>query len=193
VLEDFAELEKCEHTREQCEWHKGGSFQRDVSNTWLSQTQQEFRGAEWDAQKYSIRGEDLLRAPSISIPELPLVLDDSFTPEADDRSKLGLGVGSSILNRLFQLGEIPSRSWSLDFGWSGAEEDDAWDDGNLVLGGKDRSLYTGDLYPQDFAREPDGRFDQECHLKVTITGITMSNSTSDDIDLFEEGKSEARM
>lgn len=153
-------------------------------------TRKEFGGATSDYQTYSAFGSDTLTLTSnLTIPRFPLALDQAFDAEASDRSKLGLGSESVLLNRLVEDGRIPSRTWSLDVGWSGSEDKSikAWQDGNLILGGKDESRYIGPLHSQDFARSADGRIDKKCHLKVMITQITMRNSTSY-INLMPNGR-----
>lgn len=172
VLEDRAQLDLCDNTPKQCEYSKGGVYSREASSTWRSQTQQEFGGAYIDIQPFTVRGEDVLKAPSFTVPGFPFTLDQQYEPQANDQSKIGLGAGSAVLNQLVDEGRIPGRSWSLDYGYSGTEDIDedvgGWDDGSLVLGGMDKSRYTGDLYSQDFAKNPDGTIDRECHLKVCI-------------------------
>lgn len=195
VIEDRNQLKLCElDPIPICEFRKGGAYSREQSSTWLSQTLEGFSGSKNDAQDYSVRGEDLMKAPDFSVPEFPIAVDQTYIPEANDRGKLGLGAASSLLDRLVGEGRIPSRTWSLDYGWDGSEDKDigGWDDGNLILGGMDKSRYTGTLYGENFARNSDGSVDQECHLKVVITGMTMQNSTGK-VNLMPEGKSAAKL
>jgi hypothetical protein len=172
---------------------KGGVFDRDASFTWLPQTKQSFRGSSQDY--YTVldtfdRGQDVISSSEFNLTNYSVGLLSKWTGDAADHGILGLSINSTLLETLVEVGKISSNSWALDNGWSGYDE--TWFDGTLTLGGYDKSKFQGDLYPQDFSIQSDGRVDQECALKVTIESMVMTNS-SGSVDLLPGGKSEAKL
>lgn len=183
-------------TEAKCLSHKGGAYNRDKSRTWLAQ---EFRGASYDPNAIPFDpGEDVFGAEGvINFAEFPISLKKGFTGEPMDHGLIGLATNSTLLNALVDAGKVPSRTWSLDYGWTGdpSIDPESWVDGSLTLGGYDESRFTGMPYHEDFAMQGElGEVDSECTLKVTIVSIALQNSTGPgSVELMSEGKSDARL
>jgi hypothetical protein len=94
-------------------------------------------------------------------------------------SGIGLGPNSAILGTLKSGGKIASRTWSMFYGWMGAEEE-TQRDGSFVLGGYDRAKTSGRAYPFDMA---DGC---ESRLVVTISDVTLNFPNGTNESLFDD-------
>lgn len=93
--------------------------------------------------------------------------------EPEDHASLGLGPNSTVIEALYQAGKIGSRSWALDQGMTGMEEMGLgkWIDGQLTLGGYDKSRYVGDMVSLPISNDP------ECSLRVLVESMVVSNGT----------------
>lgn len=182
-----ADTDECKMQPAPCAWHAGANYYRERSTLWRSQTQLEFEGAKQDGRGYTIRGEESIKSENLTHPSLPIVISENYTPEAEGKNMLGLGAGSSLLNRLYTDGLIPSRTWSLDMGWAGEVEEETWTSGELVLGGVDHDRYAGSTFGQDFSKKNDGGVDRECHLKVMMTGLKITKEGQQVKDLLGSG------
>ena len=75
----------------------------------------------------------------ISLDQFPVYFPK---PGVIPQNGIGFGPDSTFLNRLYDQGKIASRSWSLFWGWQGAEQENQMD-GSLVLGGYDKAKMAG--------------------------------------------------
>ncbi|KAK6514599.1 hypothetical protein TWF281_004797 [Arthrobotrys megalospora] len=89
-------------------------------------------------------------------------------------SYLGFGRDSELLNRTYNEGLVPSRSWSF---FSGIIDpyatDDSTEDGSFVLGGYDAARLGGDFVKFDIPTDRKGA----CMLAAEITSIRWLNRT----------------
>lgn len=173
---------KTENSVNRCIMVKAGVYDRGTSSSWSGHmTKEEFRGASDVLQNIDILGEETMRLAGTEVKNVPIDIGNGQT------SGMGLGTNSSLLNSLVASGDIPSRVWGLDWGWTGATND-TWRDGSLVLGGYDKSrVKDNKLYTQDFPAnfgDSDG-----CALIVFITAISMKNDTSEVQLLDSKGES----
>lgn len=106
-------------------------------------------------------------------------LDVDSTVEAEDHATLGLGSNSVILEALYDAGTIGSRTWALDQGLTGAPDMGLgeWVDGQVTLGGYDKSRYTGYMVPLSIANDP------QCPFSVLVESMVLNNGTGVTMEL----------
>ncbi|KAK6514598.1 hypothetical protein TWF281_004796 [Arthrobotrys megalospora] len=92
-------------------------------------------------------------------------------------ASIGLGNQSNILNHLRDTNVIASKSWSFFGGWHGITAESA-QDGQLVLGGYDKSKIDGDFvnFPMSDSRDD---IASGCVLIARVKGLTISHSGRD--------------
>ncbi|EED14742.1 aspartic-type endopeptidase, putative [Talaromyces stipitatus ATCC 10500] len=92
----------------------------------------------------------------------------------------GLGQNSTLLNALYEIGHIASRSWAMYWGQAGATSS-AQQDGSFVFGGFDQAKTSGPNYTAklDFSRS-------SCStgMLVTITDMVLNFANGTDASLF---------
>lgn len=126
-----------------------------------------------------------------------LTIGGNFSPIADfpfvstastDHSgvnAMGLGRNSTVLNRLYELGRIPSRVWGFWGGWTGATFATI-QQGSLVLGGYDASKVSGAFGDKKFEIIED---DAGCNLRVVVTDIRVRTMNGVERSIFEVDQS----
>ena len=126
-----------------CSLSRGGFFDEGRSTTY-SQARSIF--VLGTAQEHipdhndDVFGNDTLRINStLSLPNFPFGRNRDTV---DSQNALGLGRNSTLLNALFANGAIPSRSYAMWQGWTGAEASQQMD-GTLTLGGYDAAKVAG--------------------------------------------------
>ncbi|XDG04485.1 hypothetical protein ABKA04_004100 [Annulohypoxylon sp. FPYF3050] len=94
---------------------------------------------------------------------------------------MGMGANSTILNALLNAGQISSRVWSIFWGRTWVDDDNAID-GSVVFGGYDQQKTTGRNYtqPLDFS-EKTGCW---TGMKVHISGLTVHPRSGGDFNLL---------
>ena len=126
----------------------GGAFNENISSSWLAASTMAQSGASSEDTSslypYTMDkwGQDILSLNSnLTLPSFPLDLTKQPIWVIQG---LGLGMNSTILNRLKSMGAIASRSWSVWYGHSGyGGPADRQMDGIMVLGGYDASKIAG--------------------------------------------------
>jgi Eukaryotic aspartyl protease len=93
---------------------------------------------------------------------------------------LGLGYGSTILQRLFNTGLIASRSFSLYIG-TGMERAGGVINGSVTLGGYDSARFTGTVHNYTVGRG-------EYPFGVHVTDIIINNPDGSNQSLFDRSK-----
>lgn len=97
---------------------------------------------------------------------------------------LGLGANSTLLNRLVEVGQIPSRVWSIFWGrmWT-----DVAVNGSVVLGGYDSHKATGD----NFTKTLDFNPYTGCWtgMKVAVSELLVNFRNGTDVNVLESGTS----
>lgn len=97
-------------------------------------------------------------------------------------SGIGLGVNSTILKALKDSGRIASRSWSMFYGWMGADPE-TQRDGTFVFGGYDRAKVSG-----SGLELPMTTGDCETRMMVTISDLVLNFPNGTEASLFPESK-----
>ncbi|KAK6498384.1 hypothetical protein TWF481_010975 [Arthrobotrys musiformis] len=87
-------------------------------------------------------------------------------------SYIGLGTGSTLINRLYNQGMISTRAWSFFPGWIGT---DSWfnlvREGVLIIGGYDANLTAGGEF-QEFPIPQFGQGrDPSCPFPIEVSGV----------------------
>ena len=100
---------------------------------------------------------------------------------------IGLGGNSTMLNRLMSDGKIKSRSWSMFWGWEGANSDTQMD-GSFIFGGYDKAKVRGGGFKQPL-RAPDDTC--PTGMLVTISDISLKFPNGLQESLFPESRSAA--
>ncbi|EFR04112.1 hypothetical protein MGYG_07119 [Nannizzia gypsea CBS 118893] len=127
-------------SRPACSWVHGGSFNDASSTSWRAPADPDQTDKSPAGGTIDIRGTDTLRVGSdILLDQFPIYFPK---PRVIPQNNIGLGPNSTFLNRLFDRGEIASRSWSLFWGWQGVEKENQMN-GSLVLGGYDKAKTAG--------------------------------------------------
>ncbi|KAK6360944.1 hypothetical protein TWF730_007059 [Orbilia blumenaviensis] len=84
-------------------------------------------------------------------------------------SYIGLGVGSTLLERLYADGTIASRAWSFFPGWiSSGELAAAIHDGSLIIGGYDASLIINSTF-HEYPISP--THDKDCLFPIQVSKV----------------------
>ncbi|RYP09965.1 hypothetical protein DL764_000960 [Monosporascus ibericus] len=96
----------------------------------------------------------------------------------------GLGENSTILRALKSGNHIASRTWSMFFGWTGANSNSQLD-GTFVFGGYDRAKVYGQGYTQDLKR------DERCatQMLVVIDDVVLNFPNGTDASVVAETSS----
>ncbi|KAI5841968.1 aspartic peptidase domain-containing protein [Morchella snyderi] len=168
-----------------CVFWRGGIFDLDSSTTWVPEDRtQEYnasrRNAGWDyLNEADYAGSDpisafprgwddfqiqLYNGDKLKLDGYPMVaIDNGSFPFG--QGMIGLASDSSFLEVLVERSQSPSRSWSLDYGLSAAENSVA---GELVIGGYNRQKAAGD----DFEKfEVFKDKSKPCPLQVQVNKI----------------------
>lgn len=161
----------------------GGLFDEGNSTTWspaanrsVLHTAIEYPGIDPN-HTADIWGTDTVKIDStISIPQFPLGI---MRGQGEQMNTLGLAQNSTLLNFLAANGTIPSRTWSLWQGWTGADKEHQMD-GTLVLGGYDAAKIKGDNVTFPWTSTD---IDANCRL-VAITDIKMNLKNGSSPSLF---------
>lgn len=175
-----------------CVNHKGGVFNPTGSSTFKNLT-----GLDLDIPKDRIlysgpdfehgwATTDVLHFGEQSLKDFLIILSDNSQTEPGDHATMALGPGSELLESLIDKSIIATRSFAYDQGLTGDPTVDpkSWVDGQLTLGGYDKSRFTGELFPIQLSD------DLACKAKVVVEQITLRNSTGS-IDLMGNQKSKA--
>ncbi|KAI9794542.1 MAG: hypothetical protein M1816_004429 [Peltula sp. TS41687] len=156
-----------------CAWYRGGLYRDTVSRSWdpATQTEVEFSPPIILNESTTWWGTDRFRFKMTTLPKLPI-----FTPvTTGETSGIGLGRNSTVLNYLFTNGLIPSRTWSMFYGWEGAEAEHQLD-GNLVLGGYDKAKITGPNSTHSITTDTD--CSTNLIIEVADISVDMPNGTT---------------
>ncbi|KAI1452190.1 acid protease [Annulohypoxylon moriforme] len=168
---------------DRCRVWRGNYFKEGISSTWVKKTDIVVAGGatiEAQAQEGTGIG-DLISASVSGIDEFvlnsikgfgnfPVGLPTINWDNSDTMSHaMGMGMNSTIINALFEAGQISSRVWSLFWGRMWVNDDSAVD-GSLVFGGYDQQKIIGSKHVQalDFS-ENTGCW---TGMKVSILNIT---------------------
>lgn len=116
----------------------------------------------------------------IGIPRIPWDISPSTYTITNP---LGLGTNSTFLNTLFEVGQIPSRVWSIFWGRMWTNEGDL--DGSVVLGGYDSNKIIGANFTKDLDFSPD----TGCWtgMKITVSSLLVNFRNGTDINAFRPG------
>ncbi|KAL8689244.1 MAG: hypothetical protein Q9218_005039 [Villophora microphyllina] len=159
----------------QCSGLHGGFFDEGSSTSWTQVTNFNVSGAAPDlgwgvinpALAQDVWGVDSLKLNStLVVEDLPVGIM-RVNPEAVNI--VGLGRNSTLLNALFSMGMIASRTWAIATGWQGADST-TQTDGSVVIGGYDSAQTIGPNVTYPFAK------DDVCQgrLLVTISNIVLN-------------------
>ncbi|MCJ1419420.1 hypothetical protein MMC32_005775 [Xylographa parallela] len=168
LLNDVGDF--CDNTTSliQCQYNAGGQIDTGASSTWSQASSAAAAGAapyDSDLDSADIFGTDTLQInTSIALKHYPLGIlrGSNAQPNA-----IGFNVNSTFLNALQAAKLIPSRTWSLFWGLTGAEPSSQMD-GSLVIGGYDAAKTAG---PNSTQPTTEG---QGCSLLVTMTAINLN-------------------
>ncbi|KAB8067374.1 aspartic peptidase domain-containing protein [Aspergillus leporis] len=147
---------------------RGGIFWVNKSSTWSDIAKPNITAQDTTMQGFGFtgtppRGADILHLnDSYSLYDFPV----ATTKGGITMNSLGLGRDSTFLQTLVKKGAIISKTWSLFYGLTGADED-AQMDGTAVFGGYDQAKTKGDN--QTFRLN----YDVDCRtgMVATITSI----------------------
>jgi hypothetical protein len=124
---------------------------------------------------------DALGLGNISLPNYPLGMPGfDFGGPQDTQGNLGLGMNSTLLERLKKDGHIASRSWSYWWGVDNPQSRSAMD-GQIVLGGYDAAKTNGAPFTQPLQR-PSAACWSGMTLSVTNMLLNFPNGTSKDMN-----------
>lgn len=99
-----------------------------------------------------------------------------YTPvNGEPPSGIGLGRNSTLLAYLYSAGIVASRTWSLFYGYEGAEKENQMD-GSLIFGGYDKAKVTGPNYTQPITTETNCT--SNLVIEVTDINVNMPNGTT---------------
>ncbi|KAI5855825.1 aspartic peptidase domain-containing protein [Tricharina praecox] len=107
----------------------------------------------------------------VKIEEYNLTYVEKKTDSDPSSNIIGLGPDSTLIRELYEAKIIPSRSYGLSYDASTLSID------SLVLGGQDRSRYSGSLYESELA-EPNGEA-----LNVEVERITLTKEDGEQVVL----------
>ncbi|OAP57755.1 hypothetical protein AYL99_08493 [Fonsecaea erecta] len=127
--------------------------------------------------------------PNITrIPNFPLTVLSNYsastTPWFGPAGLLGLGPKSTLLEHLYNLELISSRSFGLYMG-TGYEQANGAVNGSLTLGGYDSGRFEGDVY--NFTIRPAQPDAQHSPFVVSVEQMTLTASDGTETDLLTEG------
>lgn len=170
---------------EHCTTDQGGLFDTRLSSTYHPITLKDFIAAADDTQSFSTfyqgqtdrvyPGTDVLNVSNVSLPNYTFASvtnPDNFTVDI-----LGMGPNSSLIDGLYNSGNVPAKTWGY---WYGQTGDQNWMDGSLVVGGYDEKKVKGEV-DMKFAMSTD--MSNVCQLPVVLTGVKLNfeNGTSTSI------------
>lgn len=172
-------------TRPACSWVHGGSFNDASSTSWRAPSDPDLTDSSPGNETIRIRGTDTLNLGSdISIDQFPIYFPK---PRVIPQNSLGLGPNSTFLNLLFDQGKIASKTWSLFWGWQGAEKENQMN-GSLVLGGYDKAKMGGANLTAKFS---DG-VGCPSSLLVYLSNIAVNHADGNKTSLFSTAGSALR-
>ncbi|KAK6526982.1 hypothetical protein TWF281_010179 [Arthrobotrys megalospora] len=127
--------------------------------------------------EYQERGHipTLLNVATGSIPlgDYPLLIMTLVLPNIQRKSGIGLGKWSTFLDRLYELGHIPSKVWGFSQGsYSSANPFD----GELVIGGLNPAAMDGEMrnFTITDVSMPDGKRGLHCPTQILVSDFVVS-------------------
>ncbi|KAL8791510.1 MAG: hypothetical protein Q9213_000127 [Squamulea squamosa] len=164
----------------QCSGTHGGFFDEGSSTSWDQVNDLPASGAaieEMDQLVNDAWGTDSLKLNSTLLLEnFPLGITRANT---EGFNMIGLGRNSTLLNALFSVGAIASRTWGFAWGWQGADSNHQRD-GSLILGGYDFARTKGPNVTYPFA------LTGGCRLVVTVTNIVLNLKNGSSVNLLPQ-------
>jgi hypothetical protein len=156
----------------QCRGASGGVFNIEGSKTFTAVTNQDWKVPAPDvigSGIHIVRGYDkAIFRSNVTDSQFPLEIWSNLT--ATNRSALGLGIRSSVLSSLLDVGVIPSTEIGLYFGSRSVERPD---NGELVIGGYNPDRVAGKF--KDFPVGANYGVGEPCPLQVLLKDVLVTN------------------